>query len=199
LDEQAQLEERDFGGQAGAYILGKVALEAELKDCCVKRNIAYTSIRPAFIYGPNNYAQRESMFFYWILQAGQIIYPKDADGSFQMVYVDDVAKILLAVCGNEQAYNQAYNVCGEGQLTYERFADVLQTALDTPFTRAEITVREVNERNIPLPFPLTKAESEHYDGSKILELGVSYTPIARGMRETYAWFLQNFEKPKTYS
>ena len=33
LDESAPFEERDFGGEVGDYITGKVALEKELKEC----------------------------------------------------------------------------------------------------------------------------------------------------------------------
>ena len=32
LDENASFETRDFGGETGAYILGKVSLEAEIKE-----------------------------------------------------------------------------------------------------------------------------------------------------------------------
>lgn len=191
LDESAAFEERNFGGAAGAYIIGKVRLEEELTRCAKERQIAYTSIRPAFIYGPENYAPREDIYFKWILTAGQIIHPHDADGEFQMVFVYDAAKAILLACGNEKAFNRAFNLCNDESMTYEDFADLMEEALELPFERVELSVKDVLERQIPLPFPLTKQESEWYDGTAVKELGLQYTDIAKGMKITADYFKEN--------
>lgn len=187
-DESGELEERNFGGEAGEYIAGKAALEKELVSCCKEYDIRYTSIRPSFIYGPDNYAPREGIFFNWIEQAGQIIFPEDSDGQFQMVYVDDLAKIILAACGNPISYDKAYNVCGEGYLSYEIFAEILKKATGIDFEKVNLSVKDIQAQNIALPFPLTKDETELYRGELVKELGISYTPIEQGMRETYGFF-----------
>lgn len=191
LDESAAFEERDFGGQAGAYIMGKVRLEEELVRCAKERQVAYTSFRPAFIYGPENYAPREDIYFKWILTAGQIIHPYDADGEFQMVFVYDAAKAVLLACGNEKAFNRAFNLCNDESMTYEDFADLMEEALELAFERVELSVKDVLEREIPLPFPLTKQESEWYDGTAVKELGLQYTDIAKGMKITADYFKEN--------
>lgn len=188
LDETAELETRDFGGEAGAYILGKVALEQELKECANARKVAYTSIRPAFIYGPDNYAPREDIYFKWILTAGQIIHPYDATGEFQTVFVLDVAKAILAACGNTIAYNKEYNICGNEMMDYESYADLLENVTGLTFEKMELSVADVVAKQIPLPFPLTKEESEHYDGTRAEELGFDYTPIEEGMAVTFDYF-----------
>lgn len=189
LDENAPLEERNFGGAAGDYIVGKVALEKELRECAKAKNVVYTSIRPAFIYGPDNYAPREAIYFKWILTAGQIIHPYNATGQFQMVFVLDVAKAILMCCMNEKAYNESFNVCNENSLTYEEFAQVLENAMELEFEKVELSVEEVINKQIPLPFPLTYEESEWYDTSKIKkELGFVYTDIEKGMTITANYY-----------
>ena len=188
MNEDSELEDRYFGGQAGDYIAGKVQLEAELKKCCEERGIAYTSIRPAFIYGPDNYAPRESVYFKWILTAGQILHPYDATGEFQMVFVLDVARAILAACGNEIAFNKAYNLCNPESMNYEEFADLMEEVLELEFERVELSVGEVLEKGIPLPFPLTREESQWYDGGRVAELGITYTPIERGMAVTAEYY-----------
>ncbi len=185
MDEEEELESRDFGGEAGAYITGKVALEGELRECCRERGAAFTSVRPAFIYGPDNYAPREGIYFKWITAAGQILHPSDADGEFQMVYVRDVAAALLAACGNPAAYDRVYNLCGPERVTYDSFAELLQRVTGTAFERVPVSVQNVIGQGIPLPFPLTKEESNWYDGSRVAELGVSYTALEEGMKYTY--------------
>ncbi|MBR1852294.1 MAG: DUF4125 family protein, partial [Lachnospiraceae bacterium] len=191
LDENSEFETRDFGGDVGAYILGKAALEKELAICAEQYGFSYTSVRPAIIYGPDNYAPRESMFFTWVLQAGQVIYPKDADGFFQMVYVKDVARIILELCGRVEAYNQAFNLCGDDIMDYARYVLCLEQVTQRKIEKVELTVAEVEDRQIPLPFALTRAESELYSDMKLRRLGVEYTPITEGMRETFEWYVES--------
>jgi len=196
LGEDSPLEERDFGGPEGAYICGKVALEKELRQCAEVSNngegdrMHYTSVRPAFIYGPENYAPRESVFFQWVSKAGQILFPEDADGTFQMIYVKDLARCIYACLGNEDFYDCAVNACGE-KMDYQLFADAIEEATGQKIEKVMISVADVLNRKIPLPFPLSKAESETYDGGKMKKLGVEETPFVYGLRETYAWFTKH--------
>lgn len=190
LDENAPFVTRDFGGEAGDYITGKVALEKELVECATRYGVSYTSIRPAFIYGPDNYAPREGIFFNWIVQAGQILFPEDADGEFQMVFVDDVAKAIFAAMRNENAYNKAFNLAPNEHVTYESFAKALEEAVPVPFEKVPVTVEFVNSNQIPLPFPLTKAESNLYDGEKAIELIDSYTDLAIGLKKCWDKYMQ---------
>ena len=188
LDEDAPFEYRNFPGQAGGYISGKVALEKELRDYAVKYGVSYTSLRPSFIYGPYNYAPRESMYFNWIKKAGQILHPTDASGEFQLVYVDDVALAVLKSIGNRDAFNQAYNLAPIQLENYDSFYEALVNSVSTKIEKVPVTVQIVNEKNIPLPFPLTGEESNRYDGNKALGLIKRYTGLAEGLKKTYDLF-----------
>lgn len=185
LDESGPFEERYFGPGVGDYISGKVALEQEIVQCAKQYDAAYTVVRPAFIYGPGNYADREAMYFQWIFRAAQILHPTDATGEFQMVYVKDVACFLEKVLLNVKAYNQAYNLAPEPMVTYESFADALKNSIAKPFERVKVTVQMVNEKGLPLPFPLLKEESNWYNGRKALELLGGYTDLEKGLTDTY--------------
>lgn len=184
IDESAALEDRDFGGPEGQYILGKVALEKELADLASRKGFSYYSVRPAFIYGPDNYAPRDGVYFNWIEKAGQILDPVDADGEFQAVFVEDVARAILFLLQHPECGNRPYNLCGPEILNYAVYRDTLSKISSIPFTCVEISVEDVLSRGIPLPFPLTGAESHCYDGSAMAELGFSYTPFEQGMRQT---------------
>ncbi len=190
ITEEHPFEDRDFGGEAGAYILGKAALERELRDMCQSRGCRYTSIRPAIIYGEDNYAPRESMYFNWICQAGQIRHPSDATGFFQLVYVGDVAGAVKKVCGLRAAYDGAFNVCPEDTLDYDGFYSLLCEASGMDIEQVGITVTEILERQIPLPFPLTRQESCRYSTDRAKEvLGLEYTPALIGMKKAYAHYV----------
>ncbi|MDO4189112.1 MAG: DUF4125 family protein [Lachnospiraceae bacterium] len=186
VKESSAFEAKDFGGDAGNYILGKVALEHELLEISNEYNISVNAIRPTFIYGQDNYASRESMFFDWVEKAGQVIYPEDATGHFQMVYVEDVARIILKICGNDLCRNTCFNITGDEVITYDKFINSLSIAMNKKIERVNISVSEINEREIPLPFPLTEEESEIYTSDNIKMLDIKYTNLADGLKKTYS-------------
>jgi nucleoside-diphosphate-sugar epimerase len=187
-NEDYPYETRHFAGPVGDYISGKVFLEQELKALAGKTGFKYTIIRPAVIYGPANYAERENMYFKWMVNAGQILSPVDATGYFQMVYVKDVAEIICSTLLNELSFDKAYNVCTNKKITYSDFVQVLKkvgkTVLDKDIQDVEITTDTVLERQLPLPFPLFEEESFFYDGSRSKELGVKYMDLYEGLCES---------------
>ena len=149
------------------------------------------SVRPAILYGPGNYAPRESVYFEWIDKAGQIIHPQDSDGYFQMLYVSDAARGILKLCEMpSDALNEAYNFCTDEVLTYDSFEGALDEAyrMHDPalapgkaFEKINMSVNSVINQGIPLPFPLMKSESEVYSGRLFCKLNIDATPLAAGL------------------
>lgn len=182
-DETATFEKRRFAGEIGAYISGKVALEEELRQNASQYQVAYTSLRPAVIYGPDNYAPREGIYIHWIKTAGQILHPVDATGEFQLVYVEDIARAVLASVGNEKAYNEAFNLAPDTIQTYESFSEALRLSRDIPFKKISVNIETILQKGIGLPFPLMKEESNLYNGKKALELIDYYTNLPDGLRK----------------
>lgn len=191
--EDTPLEERSLAGEAGAYIAGKVTLEKELAEGCGARGIPYTALRPAILYGPYNYAPRESVYIQMLLQNHALPRLTDADGRFQFVYVKDAAQAVLKCLGNEKAYGQAYNVCGEEIITYETFFETLRKAAPPEdleeLAEVPLTVAQAVSQGVPVPFPVVAAETHLCDNGKgKRELGLSYTDFEEGMRRTYRAF-----------
>lgn len=195
MTEDSPLEERHFPGEAGTYISGKVALEKELEEVCREWGIQAVSIRPAFIYGPDNYAPRESIYFRWMQAAGQIIEPVGEDGTpatgfFQMSYVKDVAKAILFACENE--IDRALNVCGD-RMNYEQFSRCLKGIMPS-LTVLSVPISQVLEKQIPFPFPFFEEESEWYSNTAMKKFGLGEIALQEGMDATYRWYLENEAK-----
>ena len=187
--EETPLETRILPGEAGAYIAGKVALEQEVREECGKRGMDYTVIRPAILYGPFNYAPRESVYIRLMVQNHVLPHIDDATGSFQFVYVKDAAEAVVKCLLNPRAYGQAYNLCGDEILDYDAFYRELRQASDVEAEEIPMTAGTAESQGIPLPFPVTKAETELYSNEKGKEeLGIQYTSIAEGMAKTYRAF-----------
>ncbi len=124
--EDTPYEDRQLPGESGEYIAGKVALEKELRQVCVEWGIDWTVLRPGILYGPYNYAPRESVYIQMMVQ--QHILPRimDADGRFQLVYVKEVAEVIQIFLMTSQTYKKAYNICRKAPETYGSLADMLQ-------------------------------------------------------------------------
>lgn len=187
--ENAPFETRVFPGEAGAYIAGKVALEQELRKVCGEMEISCTVLRPAFIYGPFNYAPRESAYIQLMVQNHVLPHITDAAGTFQFVYVKDAAEAALKCLLNPVAYGQAYNLCQDQAVTYEDFYQALRMAADVEAEELPVTAQAAQNMGIPLPFPVTAEESELSSNEKSKrELGVSYISFQEGMARTYRAF-----------
>lgn len=103
--EDHPLETRQFEGDAGAYITGKVQLEQELVHLSKEYQIPYTILRPGQIYGPFNYAPRESLLIERVVKGLPLFSLHDATLPFQMVYVEDVVNAIEKVV-EKRAYNK---------------------------------------------------------------------------------------------
>lgn len=191
--EDTPFEERPIAGEAGVYIAGKVALERELAEVCGARGIPHTVLRPAILYGPYNYAPRESVYVQMLLQNHALPRFTDAQGKFQFVYVKDAAQAILRCLGNEKSYGRAYNLCQDEIVTYESFFEMLKKAAEPGdlegMAEVPLTVEQAAAQGVPVPFSATAAETHLCDNSRGKEeLGISYTDFGEGMRRTYRAF-----------
>lgn len=191
--EDTPYEDRQLPGESGEYIAGKVALEKELRQVCGDWRIDWTVLRPGILYGPYNYAPRESVYIRMMVQ--QHILPRimDADGRFQLVYVKDAAEAIQKCLMNPQTYKKAYNICKKEPETYESLADMLQKAHGGAVRELPLTVEQAMRQGIPLPFAVRESETELYDNARsVQELGMTYTSFEEGMGRTYRAFRNVF-------
>lgn len=185
-DETSPLREQEPEDEVGQYVWKKRLLEDELKAEARTHLFQYTILRPAFIYGPYNYAPRESWYIKNILSGKVIPHPVDAGGRFNMVYVKDVARAILAAISSEQAQDQIFLLSAPGEWDYHTFIQWIAAAGDCKVDTYPVTVEQVLRERIPLPFPLTEAENELFDGQKIVNLlNFSYEDSVEAMKKTY--------------
>lgn len=192
-DESYPLETRQFGGEAGEYITQKIKLETELQQLCQEYDTAYTILRPGQIYGPFNYAPRESQLISRLVSGLPLYDLSDAQAVFQMVYVQDVVSAIISSV-EKQAYQKIYNVVAPQVLTYHMINDILQSCHRETMIETH-TILEAMAHQYPLIYPLYAHETELYHGEKICyELSLQYTSPQEGFKKTYAAFLPVFQK-----
>ena len=169
------------------YIRGKLELERELAAARVKTGINYTILRPTFIYGPFNYAPRESYFVELIAKKHAVPVPVDASSRFNFVYVLDIAAALMACIGDERAYNTAFNLAETEAINYPLLISEFERCNNGSFAKREVTVAQADEERIPLPFPLTG--DTLVSGEKFANtFDFNYTPFSVGIEKTFSVF-----------
>ncbi|BAU10339.1 NAD-dependent epimerase/dehydratase [Leptolyngbya sp. NIES-3755] len=84
--------------------------------------IPFTSIRPTYIYGPQNYNDLEAWFFDRIVHDRPVPIPGHGQHFTQFGHVQDLAAAMANVLGNEKAIGQIYNVSGDREVTFDGLA-----------------------------------------------------------------------------
>jgi len=82
-------------------------------------------LRPPDFYGPDSELSYVRAIFDAALKGGtaNVIGPIDTPHEF--IFVADVAKALVALAAEEQAYGQAWNLAGPGTITTREFAELV--------------------------------------------------------------------------
>ena len=97
---------------------GKFATE----DYLATQKIPFTSVRPVYIYGPQNYNDVEAWFFDRIVRDRPLPIPGSGMALTQMGHVADLAAAMVAVLGNTKAIGQIYNISGAKAVSFDGLA-----------------------------------------------------------------------------
>ncbi len=89
----------------------------ETEDWLIKEKIPFTSFRPTYIYGPNNYNKIENWFFERLVNKQKIPIPGDGLLLTQLGHVSDLSDAMLKSIEIDKATNQIYNCSGEKGVT----------------------------------------------------------------------------------
>jgi nucleoside-diphosphate-sugar epimerase len=97
---------------------GKFETETYLQG----QGIPFTSVRPVYIYGPQNYNPLEAWFFDRVVRDRPVPIPGNGMHLTQLGHVQDLAQALAAILGNQTAIGQIYNISGEKAVTFDGLA-----------------------------------------------------------------------------
>lgn len=175
-------------GLGGDYAYKKWLTECRLIKECRWRNIHYTIFRPAIIYGYYNYAPRETYFFDLLREKKPIVIPKPDLTLFSVIWVGDLAQLILRCIGHAEVFGEAYNAASDELISYRRIIDVLSEITGKAIEPVTMAPAEIERRNISLPFPL----DAHliYSGHKATrQFGIDYMPFKKGLREALKYYL----------
>jgi nucleoside-diphosphate-sugar epimerase len=190
--EDAELVPPDYPNHYGAQ---KAESERGLFALGRERRIPVTTLRPAFVYGEYNGFDREAFFWDRLLAGRPIIIPGDGRASMQWVHSRDVARAAILAAENDSAAGRAYNLASYPPITQVEFVRQLARIAGThadlvhvPRGRLQQLGGSLTEPpfyfGVYLDVPSITVRSDRVRS----ELGLEFTPLEEGLRETFGWY-----------
>lgn len=177
------------------YSRNKANSERALFALHRERGLPATTLRPAFIYGPNNPFYREAFFWDRILADRPVIIPGDGLRPMQWVHVDDVVRAALRAADEDSATGHAFNLANYPPVTQVEFVRALGRAAGREVTLAHVPRARIEGAGggvfappfyfgLYLDIPPITVRTERVR----TELGVELTPLDEGLRQTFLWY-----------
>jgi 2'-hydroxyisoflavone reductase len=186
-----------------AYVRNKAMTERMLFRLRQKTGLPVVTLRPPFIYGPENPFYREAFFWDRLRENRPVILPGDGHRLMQFVYIKDLVRACLRAMEEPDAAGEAFNVANEKPMTQ---AEYLQAIVAASGKKGNI-VRVPRERIAEAggdPMGQPAYFGVYLDVAPITEvvvkakriLGFQATPFETGLKDTYRWYLRNGKKSK---
>lgn len=178
-----------------SYTRNKASSERALFRMFHESRFPVVTMRPPFVYGPDNPFYREAFFWDRIKLDRPIIIPGDGNRLMQFVYVNDLVEACFNALEKHTAPGRAFNVADEKPLTQVEVVTEFAKAMGKQPTLVRVP-RELIVRNGGNAFGDPMYFGQSYDLAPITEavgrvkrvLNVSLTPFATGLKETFKWY-----------
>lgn len=185
-----------------AYCRNKAETERMLFRLHREQGLPAVTLRPPFIYGPENPFYREQFFFDRLLAGRPILIPGDGSRLMQFVYRDDYVQACLLALDNDRAAGQAYNVGHAAAITQRELVEALGAAAG----RKPELVFAPREKLLELGGEVFQPPyyfAQYYDMPPITmstkritdQLGFVETPFGEALERTFEWYNSQTSRP----
>lgn len=189
------------------YVRNKAASERALFRLHRTEGLPAVTLRPPFVYGPENPFYREAFFWDRIEDGRPIIVPGDGSRLMQFVYVEDLVWVCRRVIDEPAAVGQAFNVAHERPVTQVEAVQAMAEAAGKPARLVFIPRERIQAAGGSVMGPDRLYFGAYYDVPPITEriekarrlLGFEPSNFLEALRKTYAWYRQQRRAKPDYS
>ena len=185
------------------YMAHKAASERALFRMHAEEGFPAITLRPPFVYGPENPFYREQFFWDRMRQGRPIIVPGDGSRLMHFVYVNDLVEACLRAAERDGAVGEPFNIGNESPIGQLALVEALGEAagLDPEtvlIPRDEILAAggEVMGGNLYFGIYFDMPSITSDIGKAKQKLGFQPTAFAEGLAETYAWYESSYPSPE---
>ena len=185
FNESDKLAENKYWVSYGAE---KIDAEKYYTDFFSKTDTELVILRPPYVYGEDNYAQRESFIFEHLYNDKPIILPL-SNPQLQFIYTADLANIILRLLKAKLPKLSVFNVGNRNAVSAVEWVEACAEAAGK---KADIVMFDhvSAKRNIRDFFPFFDYDN-FLDTSKIREIYDEETGFSLGLQNSFKWFLEN--------
>lgn len=175
-----------------AYGVGKVQCEDLLLGEFSANGLPATCLRVGHTLGPRSpQASRDPAFFARLEASRPILIPGEGFAALQLVHINDVARLMAALVGNERVKGQVYNVASAEITSIVGVAQLVARAMGLQARVVEVPMALARQQRPPLVH-----WGEAITGTAFLSIDkalrdIHWTPrfgIEAGFRDSYAWY-----------
>ena len=185
------------------YVRNKAMTERMLFRLHQKTGFPVVTLRPPFVYGPENPFYREAFFWDRLREGRPIILPGDGHRLMQFVYIKDLVRACMRAMEEPDAAGEAFNVANERAITQAEFIQAMAAAASKKPNIVRVPRERIAEAGGD-PMGQPAYFGVYLDVPPITEvvvkakriLGFQPTPFEAGLKETYRWYLRNAKKSK---
>ncbi len=182
-------------GHPELYVRNKAESERALFRLHREKGVPAATLRPPYIYGPENLFYREAFFWDRLAAERPIIIPGDGSRLMQFVHVDDVARAAILAADKDAAVGRAYNVANERAVTQLELVRAIARAAGKDHPKLVHVPRERIEASGGGIFEPPFYFAQYFDMPPITqkidrareELGFEPKPFSDGLAETFQW------------
>jgi len=186
------------------YVRNKAMSERALFRLRQRTGFPVVTLRPPYIYGPDNNFYREAFFWDRLRDGRSIIVPGDGRRLMQFVYVKDLVWSCLRVLEVPTTVGHAFNIANPRPVTQ---VDVVTTMAEA--ARKKVTMVRIPRERIMRagghPMGPRLYFGVYYDIPPITQivakaqrvLGLRTTDFLLGLKETYRWYSRHHNHRKS--
>ncbi len=168
----------------GKYGTDKIDAESAL----LRRNPNAYILRPPYLYGQMNNVYREAFVFDCALADRKFYLPKDGDMKLQFFHIHDLCRFIDVVLENKPQQH-IFNVGNKEAISIREWAELCYNTLEKKVEFQNV-YDDIEQRNY-----FSFYNYEYYlDVSAQCELMKDVKPLDEGLKESFAWYINNKDK-----
>ena len=172
------------------YGKGKIDAEKYYAEFLEGKKTELVMVRPPYIYGEYNYAQRESLIFRQLMEDKPVVIPA-SNPKLQFIYTEDLVAIVECLFKAETGKECVFNVGNREAVTSREWVEACAKVAGKVPEIMEVDYEELG-RNVRDFYPFFDYDNV-LEVSKINEIISKETAFEEGLKRSFAWFMENRE------
>jgi len=162
--------------------------------------INYTILRPALVFGPNDYTHRLYYWLYHVKNKNKLLVPNFGESLFSVTYVKDLVQTIIKSM-NPDISNQAYNVTTKSKFSIKELISLASESMnikpDITNANSEFLEKENIKQWMDMPLWIDNDYFTYSNQKIVNDYNFKFVKISEAISETINFYKSiNWPQPK---